>query len=357
MNKRQSFIKKAAQTSSWYVRLIAFALVTVMGFSFALYPIKSEASQTVSARAFDGELALSDYKAVAECPTVKNINAEYPSLSKAELKNLKLYPGGIPFGIKFITEGVLIVGFCDVENQNKRINPSSLAGLKMGDRIISIDGKRLNSAEELTRLVEESEGRTLNIIYTREGKEQKTALTPIFSENEGAYKTGIYVKDSGAGIGTVSYINPKTLSFGGLGHGICEGESGQLIPISKGSVVDVNISGVVRGEVGDPGELKGYFSSGKIGSLYTNNNCGVFGSLDALPSNLPSEALSIGLKKELRNGKAYIYTTIEGKAPRKYEIEISNIKIQETQGKCFSVRVTDKTLLEETGGILQGMGV
>ena len=346
MNK-QSFSKKAMQTSAWYLRFATFMLSLVMGFSFALYQTTSKKAFAVSKTVFTEELNDVDYKAVMNEPNAQN-GSIGASLTKSELRTKKLYPGGIPFGIKFITEGVLIVGFCDLKSGNTTVNPSSAAGLKMGDRILSVNSKTLTSAEELTKIVEE-------IVYTRNGSEKKTVLTPIFSESEGNYKTGIYVKDSGAGIGTVSYIDPETLEFGGLGHGICESDSGQLIPISKGSVVDVNINGIKKGAIGAPGELKGYFSSGRVGSLLVNNDCGVFGAFAKTPSGLPSEPLSIGLKEELKSGKAYIYTTLDGCTPKKYEIEISNIKISETHGKCFTVKVTDKALLDKTGGIVQGM--
>ena len=353
MNK-QSFRKKAMQTSAWYFRFGTFILSLIMGFSFALCQTTSSEAFAVSQTAFGESLSGVDYKAVMNEPKTQN-GSVGASVSRAELKTKKLYPGGIPFGIKFITEGVLIVGFCDLKNGSSTVNPSNAAGLKIGDRILSVNSKPLQSAEELTKIVEQSNGKPLEIIYTREGNEKKTVLTPIFSESEGSYKTGIYVKDSGAGIGTVSYIDPETLEFGGLGHGICEGESGALIPISKGSVVDVNINGIKKGAVGTPGELRGYFSSGRVGSLLINNDCGVFGAFAKTPSGLPSEPLSIGLKENLKDGKAYIYTTLDGCVPKQYEIEISNIKLNETHGKCFTVKVTDKALLEKTGGIVQGM--
>ena len=352
MNK-QSFGKKIMQASAWYVRFASFILSLVMGFSFALYQTTSREAFAVSQTAFTESLSGVEYKAVMNEPSTQNGSIGV-SLTKNELKSKKLYPGGIPFGIKFITEGVLIVGFCDFKNGGATVNPSSAAGLKAGDRILSINSRSLQSAEELTKIVEESGGKPLKIVYSRDGNKKETILTPLFSDSEGAYKTGIYVKDSGAGIGTISYIDPETLEFGGLGHGICEGEGG-LIPISKGSVVDVNINGVKKGEIGTPGELRGYFSSGRVGSLLINNNCGVFGAFAKIPSGLPSEPLSIGLKEDLKSGRAYIYTTLEGCAPKKYEIEISNIKLTEAQGKCFTVKVTDKALLEKTGGIVQGM--
>ena len=352
--KKQSFGRKAMQASAWYFRFATFMLSVVMGFSFALCQMTSSEALTVSQTAFGESLSDVDYKAVMNEPTAQNTSIG-ASLTKAELKAKKLYPGGIPFGIKFITEGVLIVGFCDFKAQGKTQNPSSAAGLKAGDRIISINSKPLTSAEELTSIVEQSGGKPLQIVYTRDGNKRETVLTPAYSDSEGIYKTGIYVKDSGAGIGTVSYIDPETLEFGGLGHGICEGDSGALIPISKGSVVDVNINGIKKGEVGAPGELRGYFNSGRVGSLLVNNDCGVFGAFAKIPNGLPSKPLSIALKEELKSGKAYIYTTLDGCQPTQYEIEISNIKLTETRGKCFTVKVTDKALLAKTGGIVQGM--
>ena len=352
--KKQSFGRKAMQASAWYFRFATFMLSVVMGFSFALCQMTSSEALTVSQTAFGESLSDVDYKAVMNEPTAQNTSVG-ASLTRAELKAKKLYPGGIPFGIKFITEGVLIVGFCDFKAQGKTQNPSSAAGLKAGDRIISINSKPLTSAEELTSIVEQSGGKPLQIVYTRDGNKRETVLTPAYSDSEGIYKTGIYVKDSGAGIGTVSYIDPETLEFGGLGHGICEGDSGTLIPISKGSVVDVNINGIKKGEVGAPGELRGYFNSGRVGSLLVNNDCGVFGAFAKIPNGLPSKPLSIALKEELKSGKAYIYTTLDGCQPTQYEIEISSIKLTETRGKCFTVKVTDKALLEKTGGIVQGM--
>ena len=352
--KKQSFGKKAMQASAWYFRFTTFMLSVVMGFSFALCQMTSSEALTVSQTAFGESLSDVDYKAVMNEPTAQNTSVG-ASLTRAELKAKKLYPGGIPFGIKFITEGVLIVGFCDFKAQGKTQNPSSAAGLKAGDRIISINSKPLTSAEELTSIVEQSGGKPLQIVYTRDGNKRETVLTPAYSDSEGIYKTGIYVKDSGAGIGTVSYIDPETLEFGGLGHGICEGDSGALIPISKGSVVDVTINGIKKGEVGAPGELRGYFNSGRVGSLLVNNDCGVFGAFAKIPNGLPSKPLSIALKEELKSEKAYIYTTLDGCQPTQYEIEISSIKLTETRGKCFTVKVTDKALLDKTGGIVQGM--
>ncbi len=289
-----------------------------------------------------------NYKEVMGEPSLLSVSAS--PLSEAELRSLKLYVGGVPFGVKFMTEGVLVVGFCEIKG-----NPSAAAGLKVGDRIISVNGKQLRSAAELSEATAKSSGSPLTLVYLRGGRQYTATLTPLYSPAESCYKTGLYVKDNGAGIGTVTYIIPETLAFGGLGHGICDGDSGKLVPIGRGSVVGVTINGVVRGQCGIPGEVKGYFSSGKTGTLLQNTDCGVFGVFGKLPAHLPTEPLSLGLRNDLQEGKAHIYCTLDGGSPQKYEIEIYSIDRTATGGKCFTVKVTDPALLAKTGGIVQGM--
>ena len=313
------------------------------------------ASVAASVRdAFSQSFDAGDYKEVMSKPDVTS-GSSYATLTKDELKSMRLYPGGTPFGVKFMTEGVLIVGFCDVDTASGRTNPSSAAGLSVGDRIIAVNGKRICGLGELSRIVESSGGKSISLTYRRGGNEHTATLTPAYSLSEGCYKTGAYVKDNGAGIGTVTYIVPNSLEFGGLGHGICESDGGKLVPISRGAVVNVGIDGVEKGKSGTPGELRGHFKSGKSGSLLQNTDCGVFGVLATLPDGLPSEPLSLGLRDEVKEGRAYIWSTLEGSTPKRYEIEISNIDRSAAAGKCFSVKVTDKALIDASGGIVQGM--
>ena len=313
------------------------------------------ASVAASVRdAFAQSFDAGDYKEVMSKPDVTS-GSSYATLTKDELKSMRLYPGGTPFGVKFMTEGVLIVGFCDVDTASGRTNPSSAAGLSVGDRIIAVNGKRICGLGELSRIVESSGGKSISLTYRRGGNEHTATLTPAYSLSEGCYKTGAYVKDNGAGIGTVTYIVPNSLEFGGLGHGICESDGGKLVPISRGAVVNVGIDGVEKGKSGTPGELRGHFKSGKSGSLLQNTDCGVFGVLATLPEGLPCEPLYLGLRDEVKEGRAYIWSTLEGSTPKRYEIEISNIDRSASAGKCFSVKVTDKALIDASGGIVQGM--
>ena len=279
-------------------------------------------------------------------PTAKQTNEQY--------RNLKVYAGGMPFGVKFLTEGVIIVGFHAVTNKSGSVTPAESAGLRLNDVILQVNGVSVSGGAELSRLVEESGGKTLDLLYSRSGVKHKTRLTPAYFEAEGRYSTGIYVRDSGAGIGTVTFILPKTKAFAGLGHGICDGETGALIPMQRGSVVDVTISGVVRGLAGSPGEVKGRFSSGKTGTLLGNTECGVYGVLADLPSATAKKTIPIGLRDEVRAGKATILCTTEGCTPKSYDVEISQIDLHATGNKCFTVKITDKDLISQTGGIIQG---
>ncbi len=271
------------------------------------------------------------------------------SVSVNVYKKTELYPGGMPFGVKFFTDGVIVTGYSDGSQ-----NPAKSAGIKVHDVIISVNGKKITSAAQLTDAVEKSGGSALEIVYKHGEAEKSARITPYFCQSEGRYKAGITVRDSGAGIGTVTYIVPETGEFAGLGHGICDGETGALIPIERGSVSGVSISGIVKGAVGAPGEIKGYFKSGKTGSMIKNTDCGVYGVFTPCPQNI--EPMPIGLKSELREGEAYILCTLDNESGiGKYSINISNINRNAEAGKCFTVKVTDNALLEKTGGIVQGM--
>jgi stage IV sporulation protein B len=177
---------------------------------------------------------------------------------------------------------------------------------------------------------------------------------PIFSTSENKYKTGVWIRDSGAGIGTLTFIIPETGEFGGLGHGICDGETGELIPMSRGTVLDVKISSVKRGVAGTPGELKGYFGTQKLGALTENTDCGVYGKLTQIPGQC-SRRISIGTRDELCEGSASVVCTTDGGEPREYKIDITHIKRDAVGSKCFVIEITDPELIERTGGIVQGM--
>ena len=202
---------------------------------------------------------------------------------------------------------------------------------------------------------EESEGKELKLTYKRDGKEYTTTVTPVLSSDDNKYKTGMWIRDSGAGIGTVTFIEPQTLTFGGLGHGICDIDTGELMPISHGNVTNVTINGITKGVSGSPGELKGYFGKEKLGELYENTERGVFGRFFSPPSDIPEDALPVASSDEVKEGPAYIWCTLANNKVTKYAIEITTINRRDSNTKNFSVKVTDPALKNECGGIVQGM--
>ena len=271
-----------------------------------------------------------------------------------DLRDLMLCPGGMPFGVKFYTDGVTVVGFCDIDTGKGSVNPASRAGLRTKDVILKINGEALSGAADMTERIEASGGKPLRLTCRRGGKEFETTLTPVLSSAEGQYKTGIWVRDSGAGIGTVTFLFPDSGAFAGLGHGICDADTGALIGMRKGSVSDVTISSVIKGAAGAPGELKGHFNPGRSGALLGNSACGVWGVFSDVPGDC-HEPMPIGLRDDLHEGDAYILCTASNEEMQKYDIRISNIKRDAKGSKCFTVTVTDPDLIALTGGIVQGM--
>ena len=289
----------------------------------------------------------------AEMKTDPSILTDAP-LSAEDLRDLTLSPGGMPFGVRFLTEGVTVVGFCDVDHDGAKVNPASRAGLKMGDVILRVNGEPLEDATSLTDRIENSNGAELTLSCRRGKSEFETKLKPVWSNAEERYKTGIWVRDSGAGIGTVTFILPETGAFAGLGHGICDAETGEPLAIRRGSVSDVTISSVVKGTPGTPGELKGYFNAGKAGALLGNTLCGVWGVYSDVPQST-SDPVHIALRDEVTEGDATILCTLANNTTESYTVRLSAIDRDAQGPKCFTVTVTDPRLLEQTGGIVQGM--
>ena len=267
----------------------------------------------------------------------------------------ELIPGGMPFGVKFLTQGVIVVGLSDIETEKGTVNPAKNAGIKTSDIVTEINGVTVNSVEEATNIIEGSNGDTMDLTVTRDGKTYDLKLKPAFSVSDNKYKLGIWLRDSTAGIGTVTFINPSNNAFGGLGHGICDVDTGNLMPLRKGTIVDSVIDSVVKGKSELPGELKGKFKE-NMGTLLSNTQNGIFGILSNMPVS-PEDAtpIPIGLRSDVKEGRATIYCTIDGTGPQEYEIDILKIYKNSTDSKNFLIKITDPNLIEATGGIVQGM--
>ena len=263
-----------------------------------------------------------------------------------------VYPGGMPFGVKFSCDGLMIVGFSEIAEADG--NPAYDAGLRMGDMILSVDGVPVRTAEDFASMLGTlgKQSGNVEIRYRRDGKENTATLTPVYSEREQKFKTGMWVRDTTAGIGTVTFLLPESGVFAGLGHGICD--QGKLLPMRRGSTMQVVISGISRGKSGRPGELMGYFSGETSGVLLGNTNAGVYGIFDALPyDRIPEEKLEMAARDEVKEGDAYIWCTLDNGKPCRYAISIRSLHTDNPD--CFALSVCDPALIEKTGGIVQGM--
>lgn len=255
---------------------------------------------------------------------------------------------GQAFGIKLMTDGVMVIGLEELEGSC----PASECGIRIGDIITGIDGQTVMTNKRLGELISSSKGQPCAVSFKRNGKERSATLSPVFSG--GTYKAGMWVRDSSAGIGTLTFYDPESGAFGGLGHPICDADTGQPMPISHGTVGEVVITGCIRSEHGDPGQLCGEFSSPEpAGTVRRNTSEGVFGTLGSFPAD--GETLPLGFKQEIETGPAEILSTVDGTRPRRFTIEIESIDLSENAGHDMVVRVTDKALLDKAGGIVQGM--
>ena len=267
--------------------------------------------------------------------------------AESENNTLMLQPGGMCFGVQMSTDGALVVGFSKAEG----VCPAEQSGIVRRDLIVAVDSQRIQNADDLISSVDRSGGKSVLVEVIRDGKELSFNVTPkLFGD--GKYKIGVFVRDNAAGIGTVTFIDPNTGAFGGLGHGIYDIESEILIPMSKGVVNSVKINSVRPGKVGIPGELKGSLEAKKIGKLTQNTEYGVFGYLS--PKEITKEsALPVAKENEVKQGKAQMICTA-GDVRDTYEVEISEIH-KDRDAKNYVIKITDQRLLKKTGGIVQGM--
>jgi stage IV sporulation protein B len=287
------------------------------------------------------------------CQPIASFSTYASTLSQEQDSEMMLIPGGMPFGVQLQTKGVLVVGISSVDHQSGRC-PASEAGISVGDIVLSVNKTTVDRIEELTSMVENSEGKELLVSFLHNGKLSETKLFPIQSSLDGKYKAGIWVRDSTAGIGTVTFLVPGEKTFAGLGHGICDPDLGILMPMSEGSVMSVTIGAVKKGKSGSPGELKGYFSGRIIGSLEKNTVCGVYGKLSSWPTKTEAP-IPVGKAQSVRTGNAYILCTLDDQVTRKYSVKITKILDLKRETKNFVLEITDPELLEKTGGIVQGM--
>lgn len=265
-----------------------------------------------------------------------------------------LIPGGNVIGVKFYIDGVHVLSCQDVQTNNGKKNPAKDAGLKSGDYITKVNSVPVNTNEDLSKLIQLSQ--TCKLTVVRNGYEFETIINPVISSEDGIKKLGIWVRDSTAGIGTVTFYNPETKTFGALGHAINDQDTKKILTMRNASVYNALVTSIRKGTKGEPGELGGVFLGDDkyLGELTQNTSSGIFGTYNV--AKVAHSPIPIANQNEIVEGKATIYCSIQDETVSEYEIEISKIiKSSIYTSKGMIIKITDPVLLEKTKGIVQGM--
>ena len=254
--------------------------------------------------------------------------------------------GGVPFGLTMYTNGVIVVNVDDSYN-----SPASEAGIKENDIITKANGTQIASNEQLREIINSTDGEDIELSVLRGKSPISLSITPERND-DGVYTAGMWVRDSTAGLGTITYFDESTMSFGALGHGICDRDTGMLMPLGNGKIVKAEITSINKAQKGVAGGLNGYMTEEPIGEMTVNNSYGVYGRYSCTPDG---ERMVCADNDEITTGGAYIYTTLDDGEPQRYKAQIENLNLDNNTGQNMVIRVTDDRLLEKTGGIVQGM--
>ena len=247
--------------------------------------------------------------------------------------------GGEAVGIKLLATGVLVMG---VERQD--------VDIKVGDIILEANDQKIETDAKLEELAKN--GEALSLTIKRDDKLINTTITPQFSNNSKEYKLGLWVKDSSAGVGTITFYDKNNLYFASLGHAIYESSEENILPITSGCITKTEIYMIKKGVAKSPGELKGTITNDIIGQIYINSKNGVVEKNDEINY---SQIIKVAKKEEIEEGEAYIYVTLDDNIKKRYKIQIEKIFLTSTDNKNMVIKITDPELIEKTGGIVQGM--
>lgn len=277
------------------------------------------------------------------------------------LKDFKVIPGGQSIGVKLNTVGVLVVGHHQVNSLDGKVSPGEVAGIKVGDMITEINGQKIEKMTDVAPFVQDA-GKTesaLDVLVTRENEKFRTKLTPLKDKMENTFKLGLYIRDSAAGIGTMTFFHPQSKKYGALGHVISDMDTKKPIVVDNGEIVRSTVTSIEKGSTGDPGEKLARFSTNRevIGNIKRNSPFGIFGTLNQqIKNGLMDKAIPVALSNQVKEGPAQILTVVNEDEVDLFDIEIvSTIPQKFPATKGMVIKITDEKLLESTGGIVQGM--
>lgn len=277
------------------------------------------------------------------------------------MKNKKIIPGGQSIGVQLHTKGVLVVGHHLVQTSGSKVSPGEDANIEVGDIILQIDGKDIKTMQDVKPIVKKAgkSGEPLHITVKRGEKKINTKLKPVKDDKDNDYRIGLFIRDSAAGIGTMTFYDPQSKKYGALGHVISDMDTKKPIEINNGTIVGSQVTSIEKSSNGSPGEKQAEFSldRDRMGNITKNSAFGIFGKLDkSLKDGKYNKPMPIALSNEVKEGPAKILTVLDGEKVEEFEIEIiSSIPQKSPATKGMVIEITDPRLLEKTGGIVQGM--
>lgn len=276
----------------------------------------------------------------------KELNSIYAMEKKVinQIENMEFSLGGEAVGIKLLATGVLVMGI----DRNDVL-------LQIGDIILEVNNNPIETNTELLEYAKKSEGKDLTLKVFRQSKEIEVKITPILDNMSNEYKLGLWVKDSSAGVGTITFVEKNTGKFAALGHGVTETDENYILPITTGAITKTKIYSIKKGEVKLPGELKGSITSDIRGDICLNTQKGIYGYIYDISSIKDKDTIEVLPKTKIKEKEAYIYCTLDNNEKKSYKIEIQKVILNSTGNKNMIIKIIDEELLEKTGGIVQGM--
>ncbi|ASA23112.1 SpoIVB peptidase [Paenibacillus donghaensis] len=285
-----------------------------------------------------------------------------PQKSVVQDHELRVIPGGQTIGVKVKSAGVLVVGHHLIEvTKQSKLSPGEISGLVPGDLMVSINGVKLNEVSKVAQLVERAgeANQFLTIVYKRAGKEHTAKLKPAYDRTDKVWRLGLYIRDSAAGVGTLTFYAPEQGVYGALGHVITDMNTGTPIVVGSGHIVQSSVTSISKSQDGDPGEKRAVFykESQVLGNVESNTNFGIFGKMSVNPEHsLYKEPIPVAMSEQVKEGPAQILTVVDGQQVERFDVEIIHVSHQQTPAtKGMVLRITDPRLIDKTGGIVQGM--